>query len=311
MRPRAVPGLDDIEVDGRSVLVRVDFNVPLQAGQVTDDTRIRGAIPTINALRKRGAKLVLASHAGRPRGSRNNKFSLLPAGARLAELLDTDVVFSHETVGDGVVRLIKDQPDDAVLLVENLRFDPREKGGAKDFAKLLASLADVYVNDAFGTMHRTHASITGVPEFLPSAAGLLVKKELAALGPLLSGPRDSFGAILGGAKVSDKIGVIDALSKRTRHLFLGGAMAYTFLAARGIGVGRSRVDQENIGLADALLQRCKDRGVEVHLPTDHVAASAFEEGAEALIVDALDNDLIGLDIGPRTLEAWRGPLVAC
>ncbi len=316
MGTAAVPTLADLSLQDQTVLVRVDFNVPLDgSGNVTDDTRIRGALPTIMALRDGGARLVLCSHLGRPKGQRNPAMSLLPAAARLAELLETEVVFAHDTVGDGVLELVRDLPPQGVLVVENLRFDSGEKSGSTELARALAALGDVFVNDAFGTMHRAHASITGVPQQLPSACGLLVQKELEALGPLIStegrAERAPFGAILGGAKVSDKMGVIEALSRRIDHLFIGGAMAYTFLAAQDEKVGSSRVEADKIDLAKELLDKCMRRGVKVHLPTDHVVAEQFAADAEPKTVTDIEDGWMGLDIGPATLQAWTTIFAEC
>lgn len=305
--------LDQLDLDGvRTILVRVDFNVPLDdSGRITDDTRIRAALPTLRQLREDGRRLVLCSHLGRPKGQRNPKLSLLPAASRLAELLDTDVVFAHDTLGDEVVQLIQEQPEGAVIVVENLRFDAREKDGDPEFARELARLGDAFVNDAFGAMHRSHASITGVPRHLPSACGLLVQAELDALGNLLRGAARPYAAVLGGAKVSDKIGVIEALAKKVDHLFIGGAMAYTFLASNGVEVGASRIESKHLDLARSLLVTCAENGVTVHLPTDHVVATTFSADAEASVVEDIGEDQMGLDVGPATAEAWMRELSRC
>ena len=312
----APPTLDDLTIDGHRVLVRVDFNVPLDGETVTDDTRIRGALPTIRELRERGARVVLASHLGRPKGKAKPSLSLLPAAARLAELLETDVVFSHDTMGDDVVQLAKELPPGGVMVVENLRFHGGEKTNDADFARALAGLGEVYVNDAFGAMHRAHASITGVPAVLTDrAVGRLVQKEVEALGSLLATDNRTkmapFAAILGGAKVSDKIGIIEALSRRIDHLFVGGAMAYTFLAAQGKAVGTSRVESDKLDLANELLSQCGRRGVKVHLPVDHVVATAFEADAAPQTVTDIPDGHMGLDIGPETLRAWADVLGRC
>jgi 3-phosphoglycerate kinase len=310
-----IDAIGDLKLDGRTVLCRVDFNVPLKNGAITDDTRIRAALPTIAALRDAGAKVVLCSHLGRPDGERKPEFSLLPVAERLATLIDTEVVFSHDTVGDEVLQLVKEQPPRAVILLENLRYDAREEDGDAAFARQLAALGDVFVNDAFGAMHRAHASITGVPQFVPSAVGLLVQKELQALEPLVDPDagldRKPFAAILGGAKVSDKIGVIEALSKRVDHLFVGGAMAYTFLAAQGQPTGTSKIEKDKLDLADKLLQKCAARGVRVHLPTDHVVAQKFAADAPTEVVSEIPEGSMGLDIGPATLAAWIPQLERC
>ncbi len=311
----AIPSVEDLDVTDKLVLVRVDFNVPMSGKQITDDTRIRGALPTIQALRERGARVILCSHLGRPGGQRNLGLSLLPAAARLAELLEDEVVFSHDTVGHEVAQLASELPDRGVMVLENLRFDAREKAGDKGFGKELAALADVYVNDAFGTMHRKHASISEVPKHLPSGVGLLVAKELDVLGGIIgtegASKRAPFAAILGGAKVSDKMGIIDALSKRIDHVFIGGAMAYTFLKVQGVPVGRSRVEDDQLELADDLLSLCANRGVKVHLPVDHIVAEEFAEGAAPQCVQDIDADDMGLDIGPETLANWSEVLERC
>ena len=310
-----VPTLDTLDVEGKTVLVRVDFNVPLQGDTITDDTRIRAALPTLEALRSRGALVLICSHLGRPKGRTSLDLSLIPAAARLAELLDTEVVFSHESVGAGVEDLVATMPPDGVLVLENLRFDKREKSGDHAFAKSLSKLADLFVNDAFGAMHRSHASITGIPKELPSSAGLLVQKEIEVLGKFLrtdwQGVSSPVGAILGGAKVSDKMGIIGALSSRVDHLFIGGAMAYTFLRAQGKGVGRSRVESNRITEARALLEACSEAGVTVHLPVDHVVAHHFEMDASPTLVEDIPDDQMGLDIGQATIEVWSKALQSC
>jgi phosphoglycerate kinase len=310
-----VPTLDTLDVEGKTVLVRVDFNVPLQDETITDDTRIRAAIPTLEALRSKGARVLICSHLGRPKGRIEPSLSLLPAAALLAELLDTEVVFSHESVGAGVRDLIATMPTAGVLVLENLRFDKREKSGDHRFAKSLATLADLFVNDAFGAMHRSHASITGIPKELPSVAGLLVQKEIAVLGKFLrtdrQGVASPVAAILGGAKVSDKMGIIGALSSRLDHLFIGGAMAYTFLRAQGKGVGRSRIESNRITQARELLETCSAAGVTVHLPVDHVVAPNFSMDAPPTLVEDIPEDQMGLDIGPATVEAWSKVLQSC
>lgn len=296
--------LADLEVDGRTVLLRVDYNVPLQHGEIADDTRVTATLPTIARLRDAGARLVLCSHLGRPKGPTPD-LSLLPVAARLAELLDTDVVFAHDVVGFEVVQLRKDLPPRGVMMVENLRFHPGEQAGDAEFARQLAELGDAYVCDAFGAMHRPDASITGVPALLPSAAGLLVEKEVEALSRLTGKqPERPFAAVLGGAKVADKIGVVESLARRVDHLFVGGAMAYTFLKAQGLPVGRSRVEEDKLDFAEKLLERCHARGVKLHLPIDHVVAESFSETATPRTVATIPDDAMGLDIGPATVRDW-------
>ena len=307
---RRVPLLKDLDVAGKTALCRVDFNVPLANSKVTDDTRIRRALPTIQMLRESGARVVLCSHLGRPKGKVNASMSLLPAAAHLASLIDADVVFLHDPISDDTRQLVRESASDAVIVLENLRFDAREKSGDDDLARALASLADVFVNDAFGTMHRSHASITGVPKHLPSAVGCLVEGEILALTSLQR-PDRPFGAVLGGAKVSDKIGVIEALSKKVDHLFIGGAMAYTFMAAKGLPVGTSRVEHDRLDVALEALERCEANGVVVHLPTDHVVASSFDEDAEPMVSLDIPEDKMGLDIGPETAATWSEELARC
>jgi phosphoglycerate kinase len=306
-----VPTLDDLDVAGKTVLLRVDFNVPMSGGKVTDDNRIRGALPTIAKLREKGAKaIVLMSHLGRPKGRQPDQ-SLLPVAERLQQLVGGDVVFSHDTVGDDVVQLARELPEGGLMMVENLRFDAREQGGDEEFARQLAALGDVFVNDAFGAMHRGDASIEGVVAFLPSAAGLLVQAEVEALGTILTRPERPYGAILGGAKVSDKIGVIEALSKKVDHLFVGGAMAYTFLAAQGQPTGKSRIENDKLDLAKELIAKIAERGVKLHLPVDHVVAGEFSEKATPSVVTTIPDDKMGLDIGPETVRQWTDAMRKC
>jgi len=307
----SLPTLDDLDLEGKAVLCRVDFNVPLKGNTINDDTRVRAALPTIRRIREVADKLVLCSHLGRPKGQRVPELSLLPIAARLAELLDVEVVFAHDTVGDEVVKLRKDLPSGGVMVVENLRYDPREKAGDTDFARELAALGEVFVNDAFGALHRAHASITGVPSHRPSAAGLLIQNEIASLEKLQKRAERPFAAIIGGAKVSDKIGVFEALSRRVDHFFVGGAMAYTFLAARDVAVGTSRVEQEKVELAAKLAERCHARGVKLHLPSDHVVAATFAEDAEPETVNEIPEGRMALDIGPETVRAWSEILGRC
>ncbi|TVQ91764.1 MAG: phosphoglycerate kinase [Deltaproteobacteria bacterium] len=304
--------LEDLNLDKvGAVLCRVDFNVPLHEGEVGDDTRIRAALPTLYWLRERGLKVVLCSHLGRPKGTRDPALSLLPVAARLAELIEDEVVFAHDTVGDEVLQLVRELPERGVIVLENLRFDPRETKGDDEFARDLARLADAFVLDAFGAMHRAHASVTGVPKHLPSAAGLLVQAEVEALSALTRVAARPYAAILGGAKVADKIGVIESLAPRIDRLYIGGAMAYTFLKAQGVPTGSSRTEDDALDLALRLIELCSTHNVQVHLPHDHVVAPSFDENAPATVVQTIQDGQLGLDIGPATAEAWQAGLQEC
>ncbi len=302
---RPLPTLAELRIEpGTPVLVRVDFNTPLEDGEVADDTRIRAALPTIEHLRERGAKLVLCSHLGRPKGTRVAEYSLEPVAGRLAELIDAEIIFAHDTVGEEVASLLDEVQPGGIMVVENLRFDPGEKSNDPDFSQQLARLGRAYVNDAFGTMHRAHASVVGAAEQSEQiAAGLLVEREVKALDKLLHGPQRPFIAILGGAKVSDKIGVIESLARRCDGILVGGAMAYTFLAAQGRPVGSSLVEEEKILLAKRLLERCGERGVTIYLPVDHVVADG-PEATETEVVKDIPEGQAGFDIGPETVARW-------
>jgi phosphoglycerate kinase len=294
------------DVAGARVFLRADFNVPLKGGAITDDSRIRATLPTIAELRQRGASLVLASHLGRPKGERRDELRLAPVGARLGELLETDVTVLPD-VTPGTL------PDAPVVLLENLRFDPGEEGNDPAFAGRLADLADAYVDDAFGAAHRAHASVNALPELMlasgrAAVAGRLLQKEVDVLGRLLEGPDRPYIAILGGAKVSDKLGVIDALLERVDALLVGGAMAFTMLAARGGQVGASRVEPDLFEQVRRSLAAAEERGVAIVLPDDVVAATEVSPGATPISVpsDAIPADMMGLDIGPRTVERFAG-----
>lgn len=304
----AIPKLDDVEVAGRRVLLRVDFNVPMKNGLITDDTRIRAALPTLNLLLEREAKLIIMSHMGRPKGKPDPAFSLEPAAARLAELLNVgEVSLSDSCVGDGARRLVKDLREGQVLLLENLRFHAGETANDDRLAKELASFGDVYVNDAFGTAHRAHASTVGVPNLLrEKAAGLLLEKEIKALGALLGEVRRPYVAVLGGAKVSDKIGIIENLLDRVNVLVIGGAMANTFIAARGGSLGNSLIEKEKLPLARDLLARAANKGVEVILPTDAIVASG-PDSEEVTVVpsDKVPDGLCAFDVGPSSGARYR------
>lgn len=306
----AIHTLDELSLSGKRVFVRVDFNVPLEGGKVSDDTRIRAALPTIEHARKAGAKLILASHLGRPKGGPEPKYSMKPVAERLVELLGkgVEVIFADDCVGEGVAKVVKELQPGQILLLENLRFHPEEEKNEENFARELASIADVWVNDAFGTAHRAHASTAGMAKFVKEkAAGFLMKKELEYLGRVIGRGEKPFVAILGGAKVSDKIKVIENLMPRVDSLLIGGAMAYTFLAAQGIKTGKSLVEADRVELAGKLLELAEKRGSKLLLPLDHFAASAPEESAERVEIaeKAIPDGLMGLDIGPRTQSLFR------
>ncbi len=311
----------DLDLTNAEVLLRVDFNVPMDNGVITDDTRIRAALPTIQYLKEHGCKTVICSHLGRPGGQVVPAESLEPAASRLAELLDTEILFSPDITGDGVEEIARTLPTGGIMVLENLRFHPGEKAGALDFSGDLARLGKVFVNDAFGAMHRKDASIAGVPTLMEQAAvGLLVGEEIQALTKLVDGPKRPFVGVLGGAKVSDKINIVDALARRCDTLIIGGAMAYTFLKARGVDVGSSRVENNKINHAKRVLERCESRGVTVLLPADHVVASELKADAETEIVTDIPDGKMGLDIGPETVATfaealseagtifWNGPM---
>jgi phosphoglycerate kinase len=303
-----IRSIEQLDVAGKRLFIRVDFNVPLdkKTRQVKDDARIRAAIPTLRHAIGRKAKVILASHLGRPEGKVVPEMSLEPAGERLSQLLGQDVTFADDCVGDGVKKLVGEMRDGQVLLLENLRFHPEEEANDDAFSRELASLAQGYVDDAFGTVHRAHASTVGMVKYLPQrGAGFLVLAELEHLQPLLKGAPKPYLAILGGVKVSDKIKVIDQLTKKVDALLIGGAMAYTFLSARRVPVGASRVEKDKIDVARRILDKAAQAGVEVLLPVDHVVAKEAKPGAPAQTVRDIPEGLLGLDIGPRTRELYR------
>ena len=299
--------IKDVDVKGKRVLVRVDFNVPLDGESVVDDTRVRAAMPTLRYLVDRGAKVIIASHLGRPKGEPDPRFSLKPVRRTLQRLLGRNVFFAPETVGQETTESVERLIDGEVLMLENLRFNPGEKANDPEFARQLASLADIFVNDAFGAAHRAHASTEGVTHYLPAYAGLLLAREVETLTEMLSEPARPFVAILGGSKVSDKFGVIDRLIDVVDVLLIGGGMAFTFLVAQGVGVGKSIVETEWIEPAKEMLAKASAKGVEIVLPVDFVVADAFAEDAETRIVgkDEIPAATMGLDIGPASDESFK------
>ena len=303
--------IQDIDVSGKRVLVRVDFNVPLaEDGTVSDDKRIVAALPTIRYLLEHNAKVILCSHLGRPKGQVNPKYSLAPVGARLSELLpDTKIWFAEDTVGESAKTATDDMKE--IVLLENLRFYPEEEKNDPEFAKKLASLADIFVSDAFGTVHRAHASTAGVAAYLPAVAGFLIGKELGVMGEALDNPKRPFVAILGGAKVADKIGVIKNLLGKCDSLIIGGGMAYTFLKAQGYGIGTSLLDAESIDLAKDIMAEAKAKNVNFLLPIDTVVATEFDANAEHKVVPSTEipDGWMGMDIGPKTAELFKKTIV--
>jgi len=300
--------VDDLDVAGQTVLVRLDLNVPLQDGVISDDLRIQAALPTVRSIIERGGTAVCMSHLGRPKGV-DDSLRLAPVARRMGELLDCPVTALSETVGPAVADAVQGAAPGSVLLLENLRFDKGEKANDPAFAAALASLGTLYVNDAFGTAHRAHASVVGIPAVLGaenSAAGLLLGKELTAFAQVLNAPRKPLVAILGGAKVSDKLAVVTNLIERVDALIVGGAMAYTFLKSRGEVVGNSRVEEDFLQEAGAILDRAEARGVAVLLPGDHICASSFDSDAAETHVGGIPEGMMGLDIGPASAAAFSG-----
>lgn len=314
----------DVDVRSKRVLVRVDYNVPLDAnGNVSDDKRITASLPTINYLLEQGARIILCSHLGRPKGEVKKEFSLAPVAKRLKELLPgVNIYFASDCIGEEAERKAAALKDGEILLLENLRFHKEEEKNDPEFAKKLASLAEIYVNDAFGTVHRAHASTAGVAAYLPAVAGFLIGKELSIMGGALESPKRPFVAILGGAKVADKIGVITNLLNKCDTLLIGGGMAYTFFKAMGYEIGDSLLDAESIDLAKQLMETAKQKGVKLLLPVDTVVAKAFAADAEHMTVaaNAIPAGWQGLDIGEKTRELfaaeiknaktviWNGPM---
>ncbi|MDN5316907.1 MAG: hypothetical protein PWR08_1031, partial [Thermoanaerobacterium sp.] len=313
----------DVDVSGKKVLVRVDFNVPMDSEKnITDDTRIKAALPTIKYLIDNNAKVILVSHLGRPKGKVNPEYSLKPVAKRLSELLNKPVIMADDVIGEDAKAKANSLKDGEVLLLENVRFHAEEEKNDPDFSKELASLADIYVNDAFGTAHRAHASTTGVASYLPAVSGFLIEKELNFMGGALENPERPFVAILGGAKVSDKIGVITNLLDKVDSLLIGGGMAYTFIKAEGHEIGKSLLEEDKLELAKDLIEKARQKGVKLLLPVDTVVCEELKPGVpyEVVDIDKMPNDKIGVDIGPKTVEefskvikgaktvVWNGPM---
>ncbi|MBQ9989196.1 MAG: phosphoglycerate kinase [Clostridia bacterium] len=321
MNKQSITDIQDLK--GKKVLMRVDFNVPMDdEGNITDETRIRGAMESINYLYKNGAKVILASHFGRPKGKFNMKYSLAPVAKRLAELVDTKVYMAKDVVGEDAKACVAAMQDGEIVVLENARFHAEEEANDAEFSKQLAALADVYVNDAFGTAHRAHATTAGVADYLPAYAGFLIQKEVEVMGKALENPDRPFVAILGGAKVKDKIAVITNLIEKCDTLIIGGGMAFTFLKAKGYEVGESLLDEERVQFAKDLLEKAEAQGVKLLIPVDTVVADRFAADAEAKFVPACEipADWQGLDIGPETRKlfaaeiekagtvVWNGPM---
>lgn len=314
MSKKSLASLSAADISGKRALVRVDFNVPVDdQGNITDDTRIRAALPTIKDLTEKGAKVILTSHFGRPKGV-TDKLRLTPVAKRLSELLGQEVVKTDDCIGDDVAASVAALQNGQVLLLENVRFYPEEEKNDPEFAKKLAANADFYVNDAFGTAHRAHASTEGVTKFLsPSVAGYLVEKELEYLQNAIENPQRPLAAIIGGSKVSSKIGVIETLLEKCDKLIIGGGMIFTFYKARGLSVGKSLVEEDKLELAKSLEAKAKERGVALLLPTDIVSADKFAPDANATTVSIEDipADGMGLDIGPDSVKVFQAALADC
>lgn len=315
--------IQDVDVKGKRVLMRVDFNVPMNdQGEITDDKRITAALPSIQYLIEHGAKVILMSHFGRPKGQVVHSLRLDPVAKRLGELLGKAVIKVDDCIGPEVEAKVNEMQDGDVMLLENVRFYPEEEANDPEFAKKLAALGDLYVNDAFGAAHRAHASTEGVAKYLPAVAGFLMEKELKFLGAAVNDPKRPFVAILGGAKVKDKIAVIESLLNKVDTLIIGGGMAYTFLKAKGYEIGKSLLDEERIDFCREIMQQAEAKGVKLLLPVDVVIANEFAADAEHKVVaaDQIPADWEGLDIGPKTVElfseavktaatvVWNGPM---
>ena len=314
--------VEDIDVSGKKVLVRCDFNVPMKDGKITDETRINGALPTIKYLLSKNGGVILCSHMGRPKGEFNPAFSLAPVAKRLSELLGQEVVLAADVIGEDAKAKAAALKPGEVMMIENVRFHKEEEKNDPAFAKELASMAEIYVNDAFGTAHRAHASTAGVADYLPAVCGYLIQKEISVMGKALSDPARPFTAILGGAKVSDKIGVINNLIDKVDTLIIGGGMAYTFMRALGNTTGTSICEEDKLELASDLMKKARAKGVSFLIPVDNIVAREYKEDADFMRIysDAIPDGWMGLDIGPTTQELftktiagsgtviWNGPM---
>ena len=314
--------MKDLQLEGKRVFCRVDFNVPMENGDVTDDTRIRAAIPTINYLVEHGSKIILASHLGRPKGEVNEEMRLTAAGEKLAELLGKSVQKLDSSIGEEVEKAIASMNNGDIVLLENVRFHAGEEKNDAELARKFADLADVFVNDAFGAAHRAHASTSGIAEHIPAVSGLLLEKELDVLGKALANPERPFTAIIGGAKVKDKIDVINHLLDKVDNLIIGGGLSYTFLKAQGYEIGTSLLEEDKMELALSFIKKAEEKGVNLFLPIDVVVADEFSKDAKikTVAIDSIPEDWMGLDIGPATaklyadvinksnLIIWNGPM---
>ena len=315
--------IHDVDVKGKKVLLRCDFNVPQnkETGEITSDKRIVAAIPTIKALLDNGAAVIACSHLGKPKGEWKTKLTLAPVAKRLSELLGQEVIFASDIIGDDAKAKAAALQPGQIMLLENLRFDIREEKNGADFSKALADMAEIFVSDAFGTVHRAHASTAGVAAYLPAYSGLLVDKELSIMGKALDDPKRPFVAVLGGAKVSDKIAVINNLLEKADTIIIGGGMAYTFMKAQGYEIGKSLLESDRLDYAKDMIKKAEEKGVKFLLPVDNYCAAEFSADAEPVLVDgSIPAELMGMDIGPKTVETfsaavkgagtivWNGPM---
>ncbi len=303
--------IEDVDVSGKRVLARCDFNVPMKDGVITDAKRIVEALPTITYLKEHGAAVILCSHFGRPKGEFNMKYSLAPVAAKLSELLGQDVIFAKDVIGPDAKAKAAALKSGEVMLIENVRFHAEEEKNDPAFAKELASMADIYVNDAFGTAHRAHASTAGVAAYLPAVCGYLIQKEITVMGKALEDPKRPFVAILGGAKVSDKIGVINNLLEKVDTLVIGGGMAYTFFRAKGLSTGTSICEEDKLELAKGILDKAKEKGVNLLLPVDNIIGREYKEDTTFMRIysNAIPDGWMGLDIGEKTQELFSKSLI--